>query len=181
LSVERSGYTRTAIALHWLLALLVVATFPLGVAMADMPLSPQKLKFFSDHKWIGVTVFALAVLRLLWRLGHAVPPLPATIPQWQHRASQGAHGLLYLLLFAIPLSGWTYSSAAGVQTVYLGLLPLPDLLAPDKGLAASLKGVHFALNAVLFVVFFVHVCAALKHHFVDRDTVLARMLPFLQK
>ncbi len=181
MSVERSGYTRTAIALHWLLALLVVASFPLGVAMTDMPLSPQKLKFFSYHKWIGVTIFALAVARLLWRLCHAVPPLPATIPSWQLRASQGAHALLYLLLLAIPFSGWTYSSAAGVQTVYLGLLPLPDLVAPDKGLAAILKGVHFAMNAVLFVVFCVHVCAALKHHFFDRDAVLARMLPFLHK
>jgi cytochrome b561 len=107
--------------------------------------------------------------------------LPGTLAAWQRRASQFAHVLLYLLLLAIPLSGWAYGSAAGVQTVYLGLVPLPNPVAPDKALAETLKALHFGLNAALFVVFSVHVCAALKHHFVDRDAVLARMLPFLGK
>ncbi len=175
------AYTRTAILLHWLVALLLIATFPLGLAMVEMPLSPQKLKLFSYHKWIGVTIFALALLRLLWRITHAAPPLPASMPSWQRRASQCVHGVFYLVLLAIPVSGWTYSSAAGVQTVYLGLLPLPNLVSPDKALALTLKGVHYALNASLFVVFCVHVFAALKHQFIDRDAVLARMLPFLKK
>jgi cytochrome b561 len=177
----QQAYSRTAVALHWLVALLVLITFPLGLGMTAMPLSPQKLQFFSYHKWLGVTVFALMLLRLGWRIGHAAPRPPAGTPRWQQRAAQCAHVLLYLLLLAVPLSGWAYSSAAGVQTVYLGIVPLPNAVAPDKALAALLKGVHYALNASLFVVFCVHFCAALKHHFFDRDGVLARMLPFLNK
>ena len=174
-------YSHTAIALHWLIALLIIANFGLGLTMADMALSPQKLKFFSWHKWVGVTIFMLVCLRLLWRLGHAVPALPASMPLWQARAAHLSHVLLYVLMFAIPLSGWLYSSAAGKTVVYLGLIALPDLLAADKGLAETLKVVHEYLNFTLAAFVLLHAAAAWKHHLVDRDDVLTRMLPFLSK
>src|SRR5512135_3474644 len=99
-----------AIALHWLVAALLVATFPLGLYMTGLPLSPRKLQLFSYHKWIGVTVFALAWLRVAWRLYRPAPALPHSMAPWQRRAAHAVHGLLYALLIAIPLSGWLYSS-----------------------------------------------------------------------
>lgn len=179
--MTRPRYTTTAIALHWLVALLIFTAFPLGIFMSDMPLSPLKLKLISYHKWLGVTVFLLAVARLAWRIGHTPPPLPETIPAWQRSAAQGLHHLLYLLLFAIPLSGWLMSSAKGFQTVYLGVLPLPDLIGKDKALSDALKAVHEMLNFGLLALVFGHIAAALKHQFIDRNGILARMLPFLGK
>jgi cytochrome b561 len=172
-------YTKTAIALHWLIALLIIAAFALGVTMTDIPgLTPTKLKYFSWHKWIGVTVLGLAALRLLWRLTHAAPALPAGLmPAWQVMAAEGAHMLLYILMFAIPLSGYFYSLAAGVPVTYLGVLPLPVLIDPNPELKPVLKAVHYWLNMGLLAIVCLHAAAALKHHFIDRDSVLKRMLP----
>ena len=174
-------YTATAIGLHWLAAFLILAAFPLGLYMGDLALSPLKLKLFSYHKWLGVTVFLLAAARLAWRATHTPPPLPAAMPAWERYAARGLHRLLYVLLFAIPLSGWLMSSASGFQTVYLGVLPLPDLIARDKALGDVLKEVHELLNFGLLGLVVAHVGAALKHQFIDRDGILARMLPFLDK
>ncbi len=174
-------YTRTAIALHWLIALLIISNFGLGLTMVDMDLSPQKLKFFSWHKWVGVTIFMLVCLRLLWRLGHPAPPLPASMPAWQARAAHWSHLLLYAFMFVIPLSGWLYSSAAGKTVVYLGLFALPDLVQADKELAEILKEVHIYLNFTFAAFVFLHIAAAWKHRLVDRDEVMTRMLPFLSK
>jgi len=104
-------YSTPAIALHWLVALLIFAAFPLGLYMVDLPLSPNKLTLYSYHKWIGVTVFLLVTIRLAWRATHTPPPLPDRIAVWQRRASAAAHGALYALMVAIPLSGWLMSSA----------------------------------------------------------------------
>jgi cytochrome b561 len=172
-------YTSTAIALHWLVALLVLCSATIGLHMVDLPLSPAKLKFYSWHKWIGVSIFLLAVLRVLWRLTHPAPALPAATPRWQRFAAVASHLLLYLLVIVIPLSGWLMSSALGVQTVYFGVLPLPDLLVKNKALGEQLKLVHEALNWTLAVLVAVHVAAALRHHFVQGDEVLRRMLPFV--
>jgi cytochrome b561 len=170
-------YTRTAITLHWLIALLIFTTFPLGIYMHDLPLSPDKLKLFSWHKWIGVTIFLLAVLRLTWRVTHRPPALPAMMPPLEKFAAHAVHLLLYVLIFAIPLSGWLMSSAKGVQTVWFGLLPLPDLVAKDKELGDTLKTVHTSLNFLMLGLVIAHIGGALKHHFIERDDVLSRMLP----
>lgn len=175
-------YTATAIALHWLMAVLIVAAFLLGVTMTDIPgITPTKLKYFNWHKWLGVTVLGLAALRLLWRLTHAAPPLPAAVPGWQRRVSALTHLLLYLLIFAVPVSGYFYSLASGFKVVYLGLVPLPVLIGPDPELKTLLKAVHYWLNMGLAALVSLHVAAALKHHFLERDTVLLRMLPFTRR
>ena len=171
-------YGAVAIVLHWLVAAALFVTFPLGLYMADLPLSPRKLTLVSYHKWIGVTILALMSLRLAWRLTHRPPPLPLAMPAWQRRAATLAHWMLYGLLLAIPLSGWLYSSAVGVPTVYLGLWQLPDLVGKDKALAEALKLAHKSLNFTLLALVVVHVAAAIKHHFVDRDGLLARMRPW---
>lgn len=168
-------YTRTAITLHWLIAVLIIITFPLGVYMSGLTLSPAKLKLYSYHKWIGVTVLMLALLRVLWRLGHTPPPLPSSTPRWQQLAAHGVHVLLYVLLLAIPISGWLMSSAKGVQTVWLGVLPLPNLVQKDKALGELLEQVHQTLSFTLLFLVAAHVGAALKHQFIDRDGLLRRM------
>ncbi len=175
-----TGYTRTAIALHWLIALLIFCLFPLGIYMADLPFSPGRLKLYSYHKWLGVTVFLLALARVAWRLGHPAPP-PAAMSAWQRITSTATHHLLYALLIAVPISGWLMSSAKGFQTVYLGIIPLPDLLTKDKTLGDALQLVHQILNFSLGALVITHATAALKHFFVDRDEVLGRMIPFLDR
>lgn len=175
----RAGYTRPAIALHWLIALLVFAGWGLGMYMHDLPASPTKVELVSWHKWIGVTVFLLALARAAWRATHAPPPLPGTTAPWQARAARASHLLFYVLLLAMPLSGWLMSSAKGFQTVWFGVVPIPDLLEKNKALGELLEEVHETLAWTLAALVALHVAAALKHHFVDRDGVLRRMLPVL--
>ena len=169
-------YGGVAMALHWLTALFVAANLALGVSMVPLPLSPKKLSWYLWHKWIGITVFLLTAARVAWRAGHRPPP-PVAMPAWQRRASTVSHRLMYVLLAVIPVSGWLYSSSTGVEVVYLGLVPLPNLVPKDRTLATVLKWVHFGLNSTLFATVSVHIAAALKHHFVERDTTLSRMLP----
>jgi cytochrome b561 len=177
----RESYTRTAIAFHWLIALLIVCGFGLGWVMTDIPgFTPAKLRYFSWHKWIGVTVFGLSVLRILWRATHGAPPLPRRMASWPRTAAHVTHLLLYLLMIAIPVSGYLYSSAANVPVVYLGLVPLPRLIAPDPVLKEALKNIHITLNYTLLVLFVLHVAAALKHQWLDRDGLLSRMIPFIK-
>lgn len=170
-------YTRTAIFLHWLMALGLIGTFVIGFYMPDLALSPTKLKLYSWHKWAGVTLFLLVLIRLGWRLFYHAPPLPTTIPAVSRFMSHVMHWLLYALMIAIPLSGWLMSSALGFQTAWFGVLPLPDLLAKDAALGERLKDLHAALNYILLGLVIVHTGAALKHHFIDRDDVLTRILP----
>lgn len=174
------SYTFTAIGLHWLIALTIIGSFALGFYMADLPISPQKLKFYSWHKWAGVTIFLFVVLRLGWRLAHRPPELPAAMPAWQRSVAAATHVLLYLLMVAVPLSGWLMSSAKGFQTVWFGVLPLPDLLTKNAELGDLLQQMHKLLNYSMAALVFAHLGAALKHYFIDRDDILARMLPFLR-
>jgi cytochrome b561 len=167
-------YTRTAIALHWLMALLIFSAFPLGVYMHDLPLSPTKLQLFSYHKWLGITILLAAAARLAWRVTHPAPAM-LDMPRWQQVAAHGIHHLLYLLLFAVPLSGWLMSSAKGFQTVWFGVLPLPDLVGKNKELGDLLKELHEMLNFGLLLLVGAHVAGALKHHFVEGDDTLRRM------
>ncbi len=175
------AYTKTAIVLHWGIALLIIVAFPLGVVMHEMAFSPDKLRMMSYHKWIGVTVFLLVLVRIIWRWLHKPAPMTATMPAWQQKAAAATHILMYVLMVAIPLSGWLMSSAKGFQTVYLGVLPLPDLLGKDKALGGQLAELHEALNFTLLALFVLHVAAALKHHLIDRDDTLTRMLPLLNR
>lgn len=170
-------YTRTAIALHWLLAVALVAIGAFGVYMHGLPLSPWKLRVFAWHKWAGVTAFLLVLVRLGWRLTHRPPALPAGTSRMAGFLAHLGHALIYVLMFAVPLSGWLMSSAKGFQTVYFGLIPLPDLVAHDRTLGNALLQVHQALNIALALLVTGHIAMALRHHFIDRDGLLLRMLP----
>jgi cytochrome b561 len=172
-------YTPTAIAFHWLIAVLIIGTFTLGLVMTDIPgLTPTKLRYFSWHKWAGVCVLLLAALRLLWRLVNGAPGYPATMPAWQQRAAHALHAVLYVLIFAVPLSGYFYSLAAGVPVVWFELVKLPVLIEADPALKIVLKAVHYWLNMLMAGLVGLHVAAALKHLLLDRDGITQRMLPF---
>lgn len=175
--MSTSRYGNVSIAFHWLIALMISGAFGVGLYMTELPLSPDKLKIYSWHKWAGVTIFALVVLRTLWRLAHPAPAMPGSMSNTQRKLAAAGHLLLYVLMFAVPLTGWLMSSAKGYQTVWFGALPIPDLLGKDKYLGELLETVHRLLNYLMALVVLGHIGAALKHHFKDRDDVLLRMLP----
>ena len=174
-------YSGVAIGLHWLIGLMILISFSVGLYMVDLSLSPFKLRLYSWHKWAGVTIFMLVLIRCLWRITHAAPMLPADMPRWQRIAADTSHFALYALMIAIPLSGWLMSSAKGFQTVYFGVLPIPDLLQKNKELGETLAVVHQALNFTMIGIVILHAAAALKHHFIDQDDILRRMLPARKK
>jgi cytochrome b561 len=169
-------YGAVAIAFHWLLAVMIVGSFCVGLYMTDLHMSPLRLKLFNWHKWAGITILALSALRLLWRLTHRPPP-DVPMAAWQQRAAHLTHYALYLLFFLVPLAGWAYSSAAGFPIVVFGVIPLPDFVGVDKAVAEVLKSSHHLLAFALAVVVLGHVGAALKHQFIDRDGLLRRMWP----
>ena len=180
-SATASSYSRTAIVLHWVLGLAIVGVFGVGLYMANLPFSPLRLKLFNWHKWAGISLLALSVLRLVWRLSHRPPALPARIatamPAWQHWAHEATHYALYGLFFAVPLIGWAYSSAAGFPVVVFGVLPLPDFVSPDKALAALIKPWHELSAFALIGLALLHAAAAMKHQWWNRDGLLSRMWP----
>ncbi|MES2951015.1 MAG: cytochrome b [Pseudomonadota bacterium] len=174
-------YSGFAITLHWLLAIALVSIFSVGLYMADLPFSPQRLKLYNWHKWAGITILSLSVLRLVWRLTHRPPALPQAVaramPGWQMQAYHATHVLMYALFFIVPLVGWAYSSAAGFPIVVFGLLPLPDFVPVSKELAELIKPWHQISAFALAGLVLLHVAAAVKHHFIDKDGLLQRMLP----
>jgi cytochrome b561 len=179
-------YGAVAMTLHWLLALMILTSFSVGLYMADLPFSPLRLRLVNWHKWAGVTILTLSAVRLLWRLSHRPPPLPARIadamPGWQLHAHRGTHVLLYLLFFAVPLFGWAYSSALGFPIVWFGVLPLPDFVPVDKEFAeAVLKPMHKGSAFTLASVVVLHAAAALKHQFINHDGLLDRMWPLTRQ
>jgi cytochrome b561 len=173
-SMTATYYTRTAVTLHWLIAGFILAALFMGWTMTDMAISPARLKTYNYHKWVGITVLTLALLRLLWRLTHR-PPALLPMPRWQRFAARGGHALLFGLMLVVPTSGWIYSNASGFPVVYLGKLPLPNLVARDKVLADRWHEVHEVLAITLAIVVALHVLAALQHHFVHKDNTLRRM------
>lgn len=170
-------YTGTAIALHWMIALMIAVAFSVGLYMCDLKLSPWKLHVYAWHKWLGITILGLVFFRIVWRVSHHPPPLPVHMTRWMKRISGLAHAAIYVLMIAIPFTGWLYSSAAGVSVVYLNLIPLPDLIGKDKTLSHFLMEVHEFLNWTMLALVALHVVAALKHQFMDHDHLLERMRP----
>lgn len=163
--------------LHWLIAALIFAQFALGWLAAGWRLSPLKLNLFVWHKSIGMVVLALVLVRLLWRLANPTPALPADTPAWERAAARLSHALLYVIMLAMPLTGWVISSASGIPFRIFWRIPLPAIVAPDKQTAELAALVHFGLGLVLAALLVAHIGAALRHHFVKRNNVLMRMLP----
>jgi cytochrome b561 len=173
---DLTRYGAVAQVFHWLIVVLVVTQFVL--AKRAEGLSPvAKIGVLGTHKSIGITILALVLLRLVWRLVNPVPPVPATTPRWQSLAAHGSHFLLYALLLVTPVLGWLMSSARAFSVSWFGLVTLPDFIQPDKATFELLHDAHEAMALTLAAIALVHIAAALKHHFIDRDDVLRRMLP----
>lgn len=165
--------------LHWLIVVLIIVQFVIAEIADGLPLGPDKVATLARHKSVGITILALALLRLLWRAVNPTPVLPTGTRPWEHAVARGTHAMLYLLLFAMPLSGWMMSSARNFPVSWFGLVQLPDLVRPSKPTFELMHETHEVLFAVLVAVVILHVLAALKHHFVLKNDVLRRMLPVL--
>ncbi len=163
--------------LHWTMALLIIGMLGLGLYMVRLPISALKLKLYGWHKECGVLVLMLVMIRLFWRWRNIQPPFPAHMPTWQKWAASSVHIAFYLLMFAMPLSGWLLSSAAGLPVSFFGWFVLPDLISANEAARAILTQVHHWLGYAFIVAIFAHVGAALQHHFIDKDDILRRMLP----
>jgi cytochrome b561 len=172
-------YGAVAIALHWLLALLLFALLALGLWLVQLPdagYDTVKIMLILYHKQLGVLAFALAALRLAWRLVQRLPALAAGLPDWQQLAARLMHLCLYGLMFALPVSGWLMSSAAGFTVSFLGLADLPDLVLASDTLFRELASLHRWLAYALLALAAAHAGAALHHHFLLRDDTLSKML-----
>jgi cytochrome b561 len=138
----------------------------------------HKLALLARHKSFGMTVLMLAVLRVIWRLANPPPALPDHMTSIERRLARATHVAFYVLLFAMPITGWLMSSAKNYSVSWFHLFTWPNLLAPNETAFAVLKTTHDYLSDVLLAVVILHVLAALKHHFWNKDDVLRRMLPF---
>lgn len=166
---------------HWLLALLIPGQLVLGWIAEEAPVSPQKFELFVWHKSIGISILLLAILRLGWRFANAAPATPAGIASWEERFARGGHVTLYILMLAVPLSGWWVADTSRIPFKLFWHVPVPDLVAPDKQLSELAASMHGLLTTALIVVVFVHVLAALRHHFLLRNNTLRRMLPSISE
>ncbi len=176
MTTTNDRYTPVAVALHWLIALLVVGLWIVGATMEDYPDS-IKWTAYGLHKATGILVLILTLVRLAWRATHRPPALPESLPKWQKTASALTHYGLYALLVLMPLSGWAFSSAAGYPVSVYGLFTLPNLVEKDKELTEFFYETHELLANGLLLFVAVHTVAALVHHYYHKDNVLRRMLP----
>jgi cytochrome b561 len=170
-----------SIGLHWLTFVLILSLGIIGTLMTDLPNGPLKIQIYTLHKSFGLTVLALSMLRLLWRLLSKTPGVIPNTPSWQAMIAKLTHAAMYVLLFAIPLSGWLYNSAAGFPLKYFGLFKLPKLSGYNPELKHLAGDTHETLFYVLAALLLLHAGAALKHHYLDKDATLTRMLPWLAK
>ncbi|MFA9275226.1 MAG: cytochrome b [Candidatus Aquirickettsiella gammari] len=170
-------YSTISIVLHWLIAILIIAAFAMGWYMSDLRISPTKLKLYSWHKWLGVSIFGLVALRLLVRLIKGTPEYPDTMQTWEKQMANAMHGSLYVLMITVPLSGYLYTYAAGFPVVYLGLLELPAIISPHPEWKEGLKELHEMLTTGMLVLIGIHFAATLKHQLINKDGILQRMLP----
>jgi cytochrome b561 len=171
-----ASYTRTAIILHWVIALSIFGLLAVGLYMEDLKASPEKIRLYLMHKSFGLTVLALVIVRIVWRLTHRPPELPPATPSWQRAAASISHFALYFLMLLMPVSGWLMNSASGFPLKWFGMVPIPALMGTDSEARELWESVHAVSAWLLMALIAVHIAAALKHHFINRDQVLRRML-----
>ncbi len=182
-------YSAVAIVLHWLIAACILALLAMGLVMTHVKLAPATLfPLYQLHKSVGVTVLLLVLLRVIWRLTHRPPPLPAAMPGVERAASSTVHLLLYALMLVMPLTGWAVVSASpmNIPTVLYGIVPWPHLpvlstLTHKKPVEAVLQTLHAWGAWIVIGIVAVHIAAALRHHFITRDAIMLRMLPRLRR
>lgn len=163
-----------AISLHWIIAFLIIGLLCLGLYMVDLPLGLTKLKLYGWHKEYGLLVLGLAIVRICWRIINTTPLL--ALPWWEKFAARAMHWAFYGFMFAMPITGWLMSSAANISVSFFGLVTLPNLIAPNEDLRHFFKECHELLAYALIAAILFHVAAALKHHYINKDEILRRMI-----
>jgi cytochrome b561 len=167
--------------LHWLIVVMIITQVILANIAEDLPIGMKKLAMFARHKSVGITIFGLALLRLLWRWANPTPLLPTTLQPYERALAGLTHAGLYIVLFAMPLTGWMMTSARGFPVSWFGFFQLPDFVPKNDALYNAMKETHDTLALALYAIVSLHVAGALKHHFFMKDDVLRRMLPFTKK
>lgn len=170
-------YGSVAKIFHWLMGILIIAMLAVGLYMTGLPAGPDKSQIYGIHKAVGAIILALVVIRFIWRNLNIVPLLPSTLPNIYKMLAHGAHMSLYALMIIMPMSGWIMSSAAGYPVSVFGLFNLPDLVSKDPVLREMAGFIHTICAYLLIGLLVLHIAAALKHHFIDKDNVFRRMLP----
>ncbi|WP_067732100.1 cytochrome b [Novosphingobium naphthalenivorans] len=179
--METQQYSRVAVVLHWLIALLIALNFIAAWVAEDMP-KAEKMQIMANHKAFGLTILALTVIRILWRLVHKAPPLSAALASWEVALARVVHVLFYFLMLFIPLTGWGMASGSGNPVSWFGLFDVPALpVAGNKALGGIFHESHEVLATIMLGLFALHVAGALKHQLLDRDDTMARMVPFLRR
>ncbi len=173
--MKGAAYHPFAKAVHWLSVLCVLGLLAVGLWMAGLPISLLKLKLYAWHKWIGLVVLALTLVRIAWRRYWPPPSLPDLVTAWERRLASLSHAALLALLVAQPMVGWLMSSAGGVKVYWFGYLPLPDLVPRDQALFALLRETHGVLAYALIAVIALHLLAVVRHDIVRRDGIFRRM------
>ena len=171
------GYPPTSKLLHWLVAICVLTTVPVAIAMVRVDKGPTQDMLYNFHKSLGVLILILMVLRLINRFAVGAPIPDPNIERWQKAASSAVHGLLYVLLLAMPVVGYVANSAYGAPTPFFGLFTLPKIVGDNPELATRLFTLHRWVGFLVILLVLMHVGAALYHYFIRRDVVLNRMLP----
>ena len=164
-------------ALHWIMALTVLLMFVLGWMAVNAPMSPTKLQLFSWHKSIGLTLLALVILRLLWRLANKTPARPAGVSTMEYALAKIAHAALYLLMILMPMSGYVINSTANFPFRLFGWVRIPNLIPANEAWQNVAENIHFILFCAFALLIVVHAAAAVRHHVIKRNSVLTRMLP----
>ena len=175
---EQARWGAVSQLLHWLIVALVAAQVSLALVAKHFHHGPKFVAILGMHKSLGITILALVVVRLLWRWSNPVPELPGTLKPHERALARTTHVALYVILFALPLTGWAGSSAHGIAVRWFDLFTLPNLVGKNPALSGVLGGVHWLLAVLLGLVVVLHIAAALRHHYVLKDDTLRRMLPF---
>ena len=175
-TAERFGFV--AQGFHWVIGLLIIGMLALGFYMADLEPGPEMLKLYGLHKSFGALVLMLVILRIIWRLMNVTPSPLAGHARWEVVLAKSVQGILYLAMLSMPLSGWLLSSSAGYPVSFFGLFDLPALVGKSKPLHDLAEEIHEITAFVLIGALTLHIAGALKHHIIDRDETIARMLPW---
>jgi len=173
---SKQRYGAMAIYLHWIMAMVLIGLVVIGLYMTSIPLSINKVKLYDWHKEWGILVLMLVMLRIVWRLGNITPSLHF-LPVWERIAARTVQWAFYVFMFILPITGWLLTSAAGLPVSFFGLWVLPNLIAPNHANLVLFEAIHTWLSYGLIATFCLHVAAALKHHFINKDKVLRGMWP----
>ena len=180
-TVSADRYSRGAVILHWLIAVLIVLNYVAAWVSEDMP-KEDKMQVMANHKAIGITILLLTVLRIVWRLTHKAPPLIESLKAWEAAMARVTHAALYFLMLAVPVAGWGLHSAfsKGAPVGIFGLFGFPALpVGSDKPTIGMFHELHEVFATLMLLLVVLHVLAALKHQFMDKDGTLRRIAPWL--